>query len=179
MSRRIFYGLALAALACLPAAAQQETPKVELFGGYAFAGDATHGWVASVTGNVNSWLGLTGEAGGQYSLVQAPGFEERIRVHSYLFGPQFSLRRHRRVTPFVRALFGASRISTRARELGLDFAFTDTAFSLALGGGLDVRINERFAVRAFQLDYLRTGFFDERQNKGRLSAGLVVRFGKR
>lgn len=177
MLRRILYGLALGVLIFAPAAAQ-EVPQAEVFGGYAYAGEGTHGWNASVAGNVNSWLGLVGDFTGQYSRLAEPDVSERIRTHSFLFGPQLSAR-GRRVTPFARALFGASHVRTRATEFGQNFAFSDTSFATALGGGLDVRLSRRVALRAVQLDYVRTRFFGETQNKGRLSFGLVFRFGEK
>ena len=50
---------------------------------------------------------------------------------------------------------------------------------MALGGGLDVNVNDRFAIRVVQAEYLRTRFFNETQNKGRIAFGLVFRFGKK
>ncbi len=50
---------------------------------------------------------------------------------------------------------------------------------MALGGGLDVSVNDSIAVRVAQVDYLRTHFFFQTQNKGRIAAGLVIRFGKK
>jgi hypothetical protein len=48
-----------------------------------------------------------------------------------------------------------------------------------LGGGLDIKVNDRIAIRAVQLDYLRTRFFGETENRGRLAFGIVIRFGKK
>jgi hypothetical protein len=44
------------------------------------------------------------------------------------------------------------------------------------GGGVDVNLNRRLAVR-FQGDYLMTRFLDLRQDNLQFSSGLVVRFG--
>ena len=178
MLKRILYALALALLIFRTAAAQ-EAPKAEVFGGYAYAGEGTHGWNASVAGNVNSWFGLVGDFTGQHTRLEEVGVSERIKTHSFLFGPQFSARSGKRVTPFVRVLFGASNVRTRATESGQSFSFSDTSFAAAFGGGLDVRLSDRVAVRAVQLDYVRTRFFGETQNRGRLSAGLVFRFGRK
>jgi opacity protein-like surface antigen len=178
MLRRVLYGLVLAVLIFRPSAAQ-EVPKAEVFGGYAYGGQGTRGWNASVAGNLNSWFGLVADFGGQYTRLEEPDASERIKTHSFLFGPQVSVRSHKRVTPFARALFGTSTIRTHAVESGQSFSFSDMRFAMALGGGLDVRLNDRVALRAVQIDYLRTRFFDEVQNKGRLSFGLVFRFGRK
>ena len=177
--RKTLLATSLIPLLWLTTLAQSNTPKAELFGGYSYAGDSTHGFDASITGNVNEWFGVVADFGKQYTDINGTDSREEIRTQTYLFGPQFSLRRTRRVTPFARALFGASRIQTEATEFGQTFAFSDTSFALAVGGGVDVRINDRFAIRAVQAEYLRTRFFGETQNKGRISFGLVIRFGKK
>ena len=174
---RLFLAAALVAFAAVGAAAQEATPKAEVFGGYAYGGSGSRGWDGSVAFNANRWLGFVADFGGQYTSIDTPDSSERIKTHSFLFGPRLSSRRNRHVTPFAHALFGAAHNDARARELGLDLHFTDNSFAVALGGGLDVRVGRRVAVRAFQLDYLRTGFFDETQHKGRIAFGLVLRLG--
>ncbi|HKR02552.1 MAG TPA: outer membrane beta-barrel protein [Pyrinomonadaceae bacterium] len=176
--RKAIFMIALLLLLRLQAAGQ-ETPRVEVFGGYSYAGGNFHGWNASVTGNVNDWFGVVADFSGHYGgSIDEDGFDERQRAHSYLFGPRVSVRR-KRVTPFAHALFGASKLETDLSGFGQRFFFSDTGFSFVVGGGLDVRVNDRVAVRAFQLDYLRTRFFGEAENHGRLAFGLVLRFGKK
>lgn len=177
--KKIVIVLCLIVFASLSAAAQEETPKVEVFGGYSYAGSDTHGWNAAIEGNVNKWFGLVGDFSGQYTNTREVDFREKICTHSFLFGPQVSVRKNKRVTPFVRALFGVAYIDSNATEAGQTFLFNDKSFSLALGGGLDVRVNKSIAIRAFQADYVRTKFFGQTQNKGRLSFGIVFRFGRR
>jgi opacity protein-like surface antigen len=70
-------------------------------------------------------------------------------------------------------------LRTETNEFGPLISFSDSSFGMALGGGLDVKLSEHVAIRAIQLDYLRTGFFNETQNKGRLSVGVVFRFGRK
>ena len=50
---------------------------------------------------------------------------------------------------------------------------------MALGGGLDVRLSDRFAIRVIQIDYVRTEFFNQTQNKGRIAVDIVMRFGRK
>lgn len=176
--KRLFYIAGMMLLLSCSAMAQ-DTPKAEVFGGYSYGGEATHGWNTSITGNVNEWFGLEGELSGLYTNIREADSEEKIRTHSFLFGPRISIRRNKRVTPFVHALFGASHLRTRATEQGQTFSFSDTSFGTVLGGGLDVRVNNHIAIRVIQVDYVRTSFFDETQNKGRISAGIVFRFGKK
>jgi hypothetical protein len=60
---------------------------------------------------------------------------------------------------------------------------TDNAFAFALGGGLDVKVNDNFAIRVAQIDYLRDKLGDQlgshTGNNFRYSAGIVIRLGKR
>ena len=48
--------------------------------------------------------------------------------------------------------------------------------AMALGGGVDAKISDRVAIRLFQADYIATTF---RSNNGRISVGVVFRFGER
>jgi opacity protein-like surface antigen len=155
----------------------QDTPKAEVFGGYAYAGSGSNGFVASVAGNINDWFGVVGEVGGQYSRLTDQGFTEKIQTHAFMAGPRFSFRR--KVTPFAHALFGVSKLKTETTEFGPPLTFRDNGFSMALGGGLDLRVSNAVAIRLVQIDYLRTNFFDDWQNKGRISTGLVLRFGRK
>ena len=172
------FTIGLLLLASLTAMAQ-DTPKAELFGGYSYAGEGSRGFDASIAGNVNSYFGLVADIGGQYTRIEEEGVKETNRTNSFLFGPRFSLRRNKRVTLFAHALFGASHVRSEATELGQAFTFSDTGFGTALGGGLDVRVNDKMAIRVVQVDYLRRRFFDQTQNEGRLVAGVVFRFGKK
>ena len=176
--KRIYLLAVLILLATSPATAQ-DTPKAEVFGGYSYAGQGSNGFDTSVVGNVNSWLGLGADLSGQSTRLDENGVRENIKTYSLLFGPRFSVRKSKKITPFVHALFGVSRIRTETNEFGPPVSFTDTSFGMAVGGGLDVRLNDRFAIRAVQMDYLRTRFFNQTQNKGRVAVGIVMRFGRK
>lgn len=185
----------------------QSTPKVELFGGYSYLradgdGDPSanlHGWNASIAGNMNNWLGLVADFSGHYgseslSFVLGPVdfFQTRAddSTHAFLFGPRVSYRKHNKVTPFVHTLIGAvhdkvDNITVITARVGnaaagtLPKSISETAFGLALGGGLDVKATDRIAVRLVQADYLLTRFHDDSQHNLRLSFGLVLRLGQK
>jgi opacity protein-like surface antigen len=159
--------------------AAQDTPKVEVFGGYSYVGGNFHGWNASVAGNVNRWFGLVGDFSDHRGGFDGDQFMERQKINSFLFGPRFSLRKHKRVTPFVHALVGPTRVSVRATENGETFSASDTSFSVFVGGGVDIKVSDRVAIRAIQIEYGRAHLFDESQSRGRLSVGVVFRFGKK
>ncbi len=134
-----------------------------------------HGGVGSVTGNLNSWFGLTGEVGGYNFTDINPG--QGATMWTWMFGPKFTSHTNKHWAPFVQPLFGAARIGA-SRNGG--FTTHSNVFATAFGGGLDLT-GKRFAWRLFQADYLLTKFNDSngknRQSGARLSSGVVFRFG--
>jgi len=96
-----------------------------------------------------------------------------------LFGPRYTW-----TAPSGRsALFGEGLIG---EAHGLDSVFPSpqgalsdyNSFALQTGGGVDLRLSKRFAVRPIQADWLRTQFPNARtniQNNFRVGAGVVVR----
>jgi outer membrane immunogenic protein len=121
---------------------------------------------------------LTGEHAGTTSI---PG--QSLSLLSYTGGPRFSYPLHRRgltrMVPFVQALVGAVH--------GFDGQFPDhsgalsnsaTNLAVLVGGGLDLQLNHRFAVRAGQVDYGLNQLpnnANNRENLLRVSAGMVLR----
>ena len=175
--RKTIGAACLVILACLPAMAQ-DTPKVEVFGGYSWAGGNFHGWNGSVTGNITKSFGLVADFSGHYGNEQDGPLLVNEDAHSAHFGPRFSYR-GKRLTPFAYALFGLTRFHQSAIISGQRLSDADTGFSSTLGGGLDVKLNNRVAIRAFQIDYFRPNFFGEAHNRGRLAFGVVLQFGKK
>jgi opacity protein-like surface antigen len=174
---RVLCSILLVVLMSQPATAQ-EVPKAEVFGGYSWAGGNFHGWNSSITGNITKRIGIVADFSGHYGTELDGSVLIRQDAHSFLFGPRFSFR-GKRLTPFVYALFGATRFHESAIISGQKLSDSDTGFSSAFGGGLDVKVNDRIAIRAFQLDYFRPNFFGETHNRGRLAVGVVLHLGKK
>jgi opacity protein-like surface antigen len=178
--RKLFFIAAL--LLTLPLIAQaQDAPKVEVFGGYSYlraddddGGIDLHGWNASTAVNINKWVGIAADFSGHYGdttfIVGLP----KADASGYLFlvGPRFSYRKHKVLTPFGHVLLGA------ARQHSSDLGYSDAAFAMAIGGGLDATVHSNLAIRLFQADYVLTRFNDDSQHNFRLSTGLVLRLGK-
>jgi hypothetical protein len=177
MLRKALCIMCLIIVASLPAMTQ-DVPKAEVFGGYSWSEGNFHGWDASVTGNVTKRFGVTADFSGHYGSESGQPILVNQHEHSFLFGPRFAFR-GKRLTPFVYALFGATNFRESAIISGQRVSATDTGFSSAVGGGLDVRVNDRVAIRAFQLDYFRPIINDEANNRGRLAFGVVIRLGKK
>ena len=150
-------------LMSVTAAAQEEhaaTPKVEVFGGYSYMrlyGLNTNGGEGAVTYNFKEWLGVTGDFSGHHATNNGGNYG------FVMGGPKFTYRRGA-LTPFVHVLVGGS------------FGEGDSEGALALGAGVDAKVNKHVAIRLFQADYIATTF---RSNNGRFSAGIVFRFGER
>ena len=175
---RTVLGFTCLILLASTAALAQDVPKVEVFGGYSWAGGNFHGWNTSVTGNVNKWFGLVADFSGHYGSEQDGTVLIKKDAHSFLFGPRISSR-GKRLTPFAYALIGGIRFHESAVVFGQKLSDSDTGFSSAFGGGLDLKVTHRLKIRTFQLDYFRPNFFGEAHNRGRLAFGAVVNMGKK
>jgi len=75
----------------------------------------------------------------------------------------------------VHALVGVDRGG--ADYLGI--SKSEFRFAVYGGAGLDVNLTPRVALRVLQADYLLTNFSSTRQDNMRLSAGIILRLGKR
>ena len=190
MKKPLFLASLLALCLPLAASAQEVAPKVEIFGGYSYMRDDalngvnSHGFNTSLAGNITKHVGIVGEFSRFDASTSVPtqvlGLSVTVNsnVLTYLFGPRIVLHRGK-AEPFVHALFGGARGYYKIPTAEV----TDNAFAFAPGGGLDVKVNNNFAIRAaqvdylgYKLDYLRAKLY---QNNFRYSAGIVIRLGKR
>jgi opacity protein-like surface antigen len=138
-----------------------------------------------------AWRGLgiaarvEGDHAGANSTTSEP-----LSLVTAVFGPRYTLEtRSHRYAIFGEGLVGISNgfhslFSEGSGPVGSVNAGTTSssnALAVDVGGGLDVRLNHRVAVRAFRASYLRTQFpntITNAQNSLSLSAGVVVRFGR-
>ncbi|HEY6127545.1 MAG TPA: hypothetical protein VIW23_05120 [Candidatus Acidoferrum sp.] len=201
----------------------QESPTYEVFAGAAYTReDITDakvvngklkdryingiGWHASVTGNANSWIGAVFDFSGEFSnprfspadfgLPQnTPVVTVNSSTFTYLFGPRFTYRRMRHITPFAEALFGPATLRVSSSDLGLTDVISSTTFATALGGGIDIPVSRVVSIRLIQADYVLTRFRElgidsntelpvfngqrRTQNNLRASVGVVFNFGRR
>jgi hypothetical protein len=178
---RIFAVCVVLALTAARGFAQQ-TPTVEIFGGYSNLQANYNGWNANVTVNPTRWLGVFVDGSGYYTTstlrigVAPITASTSINATAYaaLFGPEISLRKSR-VHLFARGLVGPVHVTGAVPSFHVTAAQTETGY----GGGLgfDVVLHRLIAVRLLQADYLRTNFAGRAQDLGRLSAGVVLRVG--
>jgi hypothetical protein len=170
----LFIGLLLTA--SIPVWAQSY-PKVEASAGYMFlhfnpsVGNSANcnGGYGSVAGNFNSWFGIVGDVDSC-----RVGGTASSSATTFLFGPKFAYRKCCRVTPFAQLLPGG--IHGGSGFAGLPASAT--AFSLAAGGGVDVRPFRSclFAIRVAEVDYLLTRFNGSNQNNFQFKTGIVLQW---
>lgn len=130
-----------------------------------FKRNGIHGGTAAVTGFVAPWFGLTGDfsyhqKSDNTSFTGGTGQYER-RVVYFMGGPTIKIRNATRVEPFVRGLIGGAHVRekytfTTTTPTGTTQTTIDpsiTKFALGVGGGLDVRLGDKFSLRLIQVDY--------------------------
>jgi opacity protein-like surface antigen len=183
----------------------QETPKVELFGGYSYLrGKGTtipfradentdmHGWNISVARNVNDWFGLVADFSGHYSerisrFGNSGGeFTSRTNknMHLFLFGPRFTLDKNKRISPFAHSLFGVALARTKIedrfeQQTPFKASNLDAGFAAAFGVGLDIKLSKKIALRLVQADYVLTKLDSrdfKRENRDNLRLSTGISF---
>jgi len=175
-------------------ACAQETPEWEFFGGYSiqrtsvreyykstpsiysirYKQETLNGWGFAVTENINHWFGGTFDVSGHYKTPVLQGSPNQQQMHSFLYGPRFSIRTSL-LTPFAHLLFGAAHSNVQVTPVGPHAS--DTSFAAAAGGGVDLRIHG-VAVRLIQAEYFHANALGINQNNYRASAGIVFHAGK-
>ena len=191
-------GLCLTALsAALPVAAQT-APRAEVSGGYQFLNLSVEGegqslgkgWYADVAGNLNRYLGIVFEVGGDYKTINASEIflgvrgtaALDLRVHEFMGGVRVSARPNATVVPFGQFLVGgangSAKVTGTATVGGVTLAsfseeFSGTDFALQVGGGMNLLVTDKVGVRV-GMDYLR--IFDDEGggNVFRFGAGIVL-----
>lgn len=124
-----------------------------------------HGGNVAVAGYFNSIVGLKGD----FSFHWNDDEEDRTlgrtsvenQVYYFMGGPVLKFRNGSRVEPFVHGLAGGAhtrfevetRRTTTTGTTRTSFDTGTTDFAAAVGGGVDVRVSDRFSIRAFQIDY--------------------------
>jgi opacity protein-like surface antigen len=210
--------LVVALLLALPviASAQDEVPKVEIFGGYSYlrADNATgisqastvgtttsvvtamadrnlNGFSASVTNNLNSWLGIEAEFSGHFTDTVLNGTTLDRDIYFVTAGPRLSIRRFERFTPFLHIMAGMARQDVQVQNASSTVSTVgsinqqDSGFAFVVGGGVDLNLTSRLGLRLAQTDYILTRFSNRNgtstelnQANFRASTGVVLKLGE-
>jgi len=103
-------------------------------------------------------------------------FHARVSRYTLLFGPRYNWRNSSPFIPYAHALFGVARYQAKFRNNDFTCPDTsDTAFAMALGGGLDIRAGNHVDIRAAQVDYLPVFFSHKREDGLRFTAGVKIK----
>jgi hypothetical protein len=181
----------LLALSSLPALAQ-DTPKLEVGGGYTYRmwnNDPVggpdqrfnmNGWDANANYNVTNKVGVALDVTG----TRTGANDATQWIYSFLAGPRFYPMGHHKLTPFVHAMAGAGTYNLNLTAAqGGPFNYYQTRLMYGFGGGIDASITSRISIRVAELDYERGAFTIEQdlpaQNDFRFSAGVVIHFGQK
>ena len=195
---RIIDGTLLLALLTVSAAAQQRsvgptpsannTPRLDISLGFnhmqanappGVSDDfGLNGGFAGAAFHFNNWIALVGEVtGGHASDISTLG--QDLNLTTYLAGPRFTYGRHR-VVPFGEALFGGAHGSDSYFPTGGSYSTSASSFAYSAGGGFDVNLSHRIAVRPVEAQFLHTGFANGSSNTQRhltIGVGIVLKFG--
>ncbi|WP_353069005.1 OmpA family protein [Tunturibacter empetritectus] len=126
------------------------------------------------------WLSITGEfTGGHANDISLLG--QDLTLTTYQAGPKVSLTGHRFV-PYGQVLLGGAHGSGSYFPTANSFTTSASSFAFSPGGGLDINLTHRLAIRAIDVDYLRTTLpngTSDSQNHLTVGAGIVIKFGER
>jgi outer membrane immunogenic protein len=138
--------------------------NVYLFRGLSAAVELTGSHVGNVTPGVDvSQVAVMG--GPRYTLGTS-------RWTDHIFGTQH------RTSFFGEALFGGVHAFDGVYPSSAGLKTSETAFSMQVGGGFNVRLARNFGLRAFEVDYVRTSLPNgttDSQHDLRLAAGISYR----
>lgn len=196
--KKLLVTMALCGLFSIPSFAG-DLSKIELFGGFQLlnvSGDEFDidggyytGFTTAVEGNLNSYLSIVAEFGYFQRHDSVEEYEFDINGVPFLFGPRASYR----VGGF--RVFGHYQLGGLRSSVdftpnfpeGINFAGykegNTTSFSQALGGGVDIAVNNLISIRPAQIDwygirYNNSGSTDWK-NLFRYSGGVIFKFGSR
>lgn len=162
----------------------QQIPRAEIFYGVSYLnlGAKAAGERASLLGfefasdiNLGGSWSITSSVAAQFAGSTDPHIHHRLEAYQFLAGPRYTFRRDK-CSPFVHALIGTSRGELFSLQMR-DTRFSH--FTYGIGGGVDVPIRPRIALRILQLDYVHSSISPLGENNIRGSAGVVFRLGGR
>ena len=142
--------------------------------------EAYNGFNVEFNQNVTRHIGIVTSFTGTYATTgyvdrnSGRTFDARVQRYELMAGPRYNWRPDG-VVPFVHALFGISHMRAKFDDPLISCRKSDTAFAMAIGGGLDVHAGEHLDVRAVQVDYLPTFFNGKRQDSIRVGAGIKIK----
>jgi hypothetical protein len=137
------------------------------------AGQYNEGWGASLSEypyKAYPWIGGTVDASAHYSSEN----EVSSQTYTAMFGPSVVLKGHT-LQPFARVMLGGVVGHSSSNVLGGSYSATEHYFGMAVGGGVDIAIGHKCAIRG-QADYVPVWYQAYRNDMFKAELGLVTRF---
>jgi opacity protein-like surface antigen len=181
----------------------QDNPKAEITGDYSyfranpglpsyFNSQNLNGGGGQATFYMTKWLGFAADLQGYGSYTQCtkPGAPvsgcAQGNLFTYMFGPQIKYRAGK-LEPFAEVLLGGAHSNFYANgctNVGIcgSKSPSNNAFSMAIGGGVDIAVSPKFAIRLVDADYDLTRFGNNftggnnSQSNFRFQTGVQFRF---
>jgi opacity protein-like surface antigen len=206
-----FVLLAVTVISSYGSVLAQSEKKPEFFAGYSFesintgvsSSDLTstttsldnrfklNGFHLSIADYFTRRLGVTADFSAHFDnrsdTFGSTATRSKFSLYNITGGPQLRFPNTGKLTPFVHVLAGIARRNLTETLTDGTTSFTDhnTSFTMNFGGGVDYKLNDRFAWRIAQFDYdpifLRSRtfnsvtFLDRTLNGFRFSAGIVIK----
>lgn len=183
--RSVVVVVALFTVLCVPLYAQ-DTPAVQIFGGYQLIHDDDlgesaenlNGVMAEIEGNLTPVFGIVGNFGYGFDSTDDFGGDTDFSQLNVMGGPRLSYRSDR-FRVFGHALFGLIRSHVSQEVDGVEILdASDNDFGMAFGGGLDISLSDTISIRPVQFDFLEQRLNDDWNSQIRYSAGIVIKLGK-
>lgn len=128
-------------------------------------------------GRINRSLGIDIDLAVQSS-GKIHGTNEKFNMFQYLFGPHYRIVNARRITIFNHLLVGGLHYWQDSGAY-VPSTYEHTGFAMALGGGIDIGVNQKIALRVAQIDWIP---FREKgswnTSTTRFGFGIVLKSGK-
>ena len=202
--------LIIALISSSALAVAQNDKKPEFFAGYSFesvntgvsSSDLTattsldnrfkaNGLNLSASDYFSKRLGVTADFSAHFNsrsdTLGSTVTQSKFSLYNITGGPQLRFPSNSKLTPFAHVLAGIARRNLNETFTDGSAAFTDhnTSFTMNFGGGVDYKLNNRFAWRIGQFDYnpiflrshtLNSTIFPNRTLNGfRFSTGIIIK----
>lgn len=134
------------------------------------------GFEVSYVRNFHRYFGAKADFSAAYnrntSTFGGVTIQNKRSVYNYLGGIQIKDNESKsRFKPFAHALFGVGNTRNQAIST-TTFNQNYTGFAAALGGGLDIKLNDKINFRAFQVDYNPVRANGNTNNSARFGIGV-------
>ena len=184
----------------------QEYPEGDIFFGFSvlrassaktILANTSIGGVGTLAININDHIAVEGEFGGYHNGL-VDDFHDDTNSVTYLFGPRISYGRSKRIGPYFHTLIGGIHTGTSVLKQPAPTqlptgssprsTMTQDGLTIAIGGGVDIRLGKMVSFRPVQFDYVLTRLGDigaaglsasKNQSNLRYTLGLVFNFTER